>query len=206
MILLPAVLLGYLLGSIPTANGLARLRGVDLRKAGSGNPGANNARRLGGVWLGAAVLLVELGKGAFAVLLGSTLPHTWGVAAVGLGAIAGNVVNPWYRFRGGQGLGIGGGVLGAALPAGFIGGVVTTAVVALATRSAPKGAIAGLPMMVVAVVWLEPVWWGVDPPLHLAIALGTCALILPRQLANLRSELRAGGRRKSPAGSSPDLD
>lgn len=204
MILLPAVLLGYLLGSIPTANGLARLRGVDLRRAGSGNPGANNARRVGGAGLGVAVLVVELGKGAAAVLLGSALPHAWGVMAVGLGAIAGNVYNPWYRFRGGQGLGISGGVLAAALPAGFFSGVVTAAAVALATRSAPRGAIAGLLMMVVAAAYLEPVWWGVDPPQHFGIALGTCALVLPRQLVNLRGQLRAGGRRQSRGGSSPD--
>jgi glycerol-3-phosphate acyltransferase PlsY len=204
MILLPAVLLGYLLGSIPTANGLARLRGVDLRRAGSGNPGANNARRVGGAGLGVAVLVVELGKGASAVLLGSAFPHAWGVAAVGLGAIAGNVYNPWYRFRGGQGLGISGGVLAAAVPAGFFSGVAAAAAVALATRSAPRGAIAGLLMMVVAVAWLEPVWWGVDPPQRLGIAFGTCALVLPRQLVNLRGQLRAGGRRQSRRGSSPD--
>lgn len=206
MILLPVMLLGYLLGSIPTANGLARLRGVDLRSDGSGNPGANNARRLGGVWLGVAVLVFELGKGALAVLLGSNLPHSWGVVAVSLGAIAGNVFNPWYRFRGGQGLGITGGVLAAALPAGFIGGVGTTAVIALATRSAPRAAITGLVVMVVTVAWLEPVWWGVDRPNHLRIALGACALILPRQLVNLRGELTASGRRPSRGGSSPDPD
>lgn len=204
MILLPATLLGYLLGSIPTANGVARLTGVDLRRDGSGNPGANNARRLGGVWLGVAVLMVELAKGALAVLLGSSLPHRWGVVAVCLGAIAGNIFNPWYRFRGGQGLGITGGVLAAALPAGFIGGVGATAVVALTTRSAPKGAIAGLVVMVITVARLEPVWWGVDRPQHLGIALGACALILPRQLVNLRGTLRASDPRPSREGSSPD--
>ena len=206
MILLPATLLGYVLGSIPTANGLAHLKGVDLRSDGSGNPGANNARRLGGVWLGVAVLVVELGKGALAVLLGSNLAHAWGVVAVCLGAIAGNIFNPWYRFRGGQGLGITGGVLAGSLPAGFLVGVGTTAIVALATRSAPKGAIAGLAVMVVAVAGLEPVWWGVDRPQHLAIALGASALIVPRQLSNLRRQLTASDPRSSPARSSPDPD
>jgi glycerol-3-phosphate acyltransferase PlsY len=206
MILVLALLLGYLLGSVPTANGLARLRGIDLRQAGSGNPGANNARRLGGAGLGLMVLAVELGKGAIAVSLGSNLSQAWGVVVACLGAIAGNIFNPWYRLRGGQGLGITGGVLAAALPSGFIGGVVTAALIALSTRSAPRGAIAGLVVMVLTVAWLEPVWWGIDRPQHLTLALGASALVLPRQLVNLKRGIRAPDRRPSRGGSSPDPD
>lgn len=140
------------------------------------------------------------------MLLGSNLAHSWGVVAVGLAAIAGNVLNPWYRLRGGQGLGITGGVLAAALPAGFIGGVATTALVAATTRSSPKGSVAGLVVMVFAVGLFEPVWWGLDRPQHLGLALGAVALILPRQLVNLRRQLRAADRPPSPGGSSPDPD
>ncbi len=58
-----AALVGYLIGSMPTANVLAGLWGIDLRTSGSHNPGANNARRLGGPILALLVFVVEIGKG-----------------------------------------------------------------------------------------------------------------------------------------------
>lgn len=53
---------GYLIGSLPTADWLGRAAGVDLRRDGSGNPGANNARTLGGLGLGVRVLAMEVTK------------------------------------------------------------------------------------------------------------------------------------------------
>jgi len=57
MTTLLAAIAGYALGSLPTAGALARMRGIDLRAEGSGNPGANNALRTGGLILAAGVLL-----------------------------------------------------------------------------------------------------------------------------------------------------
>jgi glycerol-3-phosphate acyltransferase PlsY len=64
-------LVGYLIGSVPTALWLGKLWGVDLRRGGTGNPGANNARRLGGNTLALLVLIVEITKGLLAVVVGS---------------------------------------------------------------------------------------------------------------------------------------
>ena len=111
-----AAIVGYLVGSLPTANFLGRLWGVDLRSVGTRNPGANNARRLGGSGLAVAILAIELTKGVGAVIVGTALAGDVGAVAAGIGAVAGNVYNIWYRFNGGKGLAISLGVVGAAWP------------------------------------------------------------------------------------------
>src|SRR5690606_25837333 len=114
-VILP-VIIGYLLGCIPTAVWIARASGIDLRHQGSGNPGANNALRLGGRRLAALVLFTEMAKGAAAALRGGQLAGEEGMIAAGLGAAFGNLYNVFLRFKGGKGLGITAGVLLAAWP------------------------------------------------------------------------------------------
>lgn len=109
---------GYLIGSIPTAGFIARLRGIDLRRQGSGNPGTNNALRTGGVILAISVLVVEAAKGYAAVLVANSMVDDWGAVVGGVAAVAGNVFNVWYGFSGGKGLGISLGVLLAPLAMG----------------------------------------------------------------------------------------
>ena len=65
-----AAVIGFLIGTIPTATMIARRLGVDLLGGGSKNPGANNALRLGGRRLGAIVLGIEIAKGAAAFIIG----------------------------------------------------------------------------------------------------------------------------------------
>jgi glycerol-3-phosphate acyltransferase PlsY len=105
---LPAFLLGYLIGSVPSAFLLVHWNAkVDIRTAGSGNVGALNSLEVtGSKWVGAAVLLLDLAKGVFAVLLASTVlgGEFWIRAAAGLGAVAGHNFPVWLRFRGGRGL------------------------------------------------------------------------------------------------------
>ena len=61
-------LMAYLLGSLLGSLILGRLRGVDIRRLGSGNAGATNALRTQGKLFGLAVLLIDAGKGVLAVL------------------------------------------------------------------------------------------------------------------------------------------
>lgn len=141
MMTLLATLAGYLLGSLPTANWLAHRRGLDLRRDGSGNPGTNNALRVGGPKLAAAVLAIELVKGYAALRLGLELAGQAGAVSGGLAAVIGNVVNVWYRGSGGKGLAISGGVLAAASPLLLVVSVGVIGLVALATRSSGKAAL-----------------------------------------------------------------
>ena len=97
--------LSYLLGSIPTAYLLGRLvRDADIRRLGTENVGALNAYRELGRWIGAVVLVVDTGKGAFAIVIGRLLGApdvTLYVAS--LLATLGHNFSPFAGFRGGKG-------------------------------------------------------------------------------------------------------
>jgi glycerol-3-phosphate acyltransferase PlsY len=109
-----------LLGSFPTGVVVARGKGVDLRKVGSGNIGATNVgRALGRRWA-ALVLLADAGKGALPVVLASQLFNlSWLPAAAGVVAVLGQVFSLFLRGRGGKGVAtsFGAGLALAPLPA-----------------------------------------------------------------------------------------
>lgn len=158
MTLLAAVI-AYLVGSLPSAAFLARLRGIDLRRQGSGNPGTNNALRTGGPALAALVLAVEASKGYAAVWSASSIADEWGAAVGGVAAVAGNVFNVWYGFSGGKGLGISLGVLLAAWPWALPFLIAVIAIAALVTRSAGLAAVTAMAGLIVAAfVWPIQGW------------------------------------------------
>lgn len=103
---LAALVLGYLLGSIPFGIILTRLSGgPDLRTIGSGNIGATNVLRTGNKKLAALTLLGDMLKGTAAVLLAGWLLGGKGAAlAAGLGAFIGHLFPVWLRFKGGKGV------------------------------------------------------------------------------------------------------
>ncbi|MEK7342530.1 MAG: glycerol-3-phosphate 1-O-acyltransferase PlsY [Pseudomonadota bacterium] len=125
--LLPAfvLLLGYALGSIPFGIILTRLAGAgDLRQIGSGNIGATNVLRTGRKGLAAATLLLDLLKGAVAVLVGAALIDGGGPMA-GVMAFIGHCYPVWLRFAGGKGVATMMGVVSALYwPAGIVFAVV----------------------------------------------------------------------------------
>src|SRR5215207_10394402 len=103
--LLAALVLGYLLGSIPFGLILTRLAGLgDVRGIGAGNIGATTALRTGRKGLAAATLVSDALKGTAAVLL---MGHLWGPNAAvlaALGAFLGHVFPVWLGFKGGKGV------------------------------------------------------------------------------------------------------
>ncbi len=109
--LLAAGVLGYLVGSFPTAHLVAKYvkrrngdAGVDLREAGSGNPGALNAGKLLGRKWGLLVLAGDMIKGIAACLLGRATGGDDGAYLAGTTAVAGHCYPAWSRFRGGKGV------------------------------------------------------------------------------------------------------
>lgn len=124
-----AVAIGYLLGGIPFAEIIARLRGTSIFDVGSGNMGAMNTARHFGVAAGIAVLVGDVAKGAIATLAGLWMASATGAApmagialplAAGVGAVAGHAWSPYLRFRGGKALAT---MFGASLPLYPLGGV-----------------------------------------------------------------------------------
>ena len=139
-------LAAYLLGSVPFGLVLARMAGLgDIREVGSGNIGATNALRAGGKPLAAAVLLLDGGKGAAAVVAGFGVGgHDFAVVAA-LCAVVGHVFPVWLRFRGGKGLATYLGVtLGLSLPAGLAAVAVWLAVAAAVRISSVAGIASAL--------------------------------------------------------------
>ena len=99
-----ALLVGYLLGSIPFGLLLTRWTGKgDIREIGSGNIGATNVLRTGSRGLAAATLLLDAVKGAAAVLIVQRFwPDAVNFAAAG--ALVGHLYPVWLKFKGGKGV------------------------------------------------------------------------------------------------------
>ena len=186
--------IGYLFGSIPFGVLLTRLAGLgDIRAIGSGNIGATNVLRTGRRGLAAAVLLLDAGKGAAAVLLAWHLDGALWAPLAALSAVIGHCFPVWLRFRGGKGVATGLGVLlaldwrvGVTACAAWLAG-------AAVTRFSSAGALAAFAMAPVAAWWFLPAYWWVMPA---AIA----ALIWWRHRANIDrllagTEPRIGGAR-----------
>lgn len=189
-----AAVTGYLVGSVPSAAWLGRLWGVDLRRGGTGNPGANNARRLGGLPLALLVLLVEMGKGMGAVAAGFAIGGEIGGVVAGLGAAIGNVYNVWYRFEGGKGLGITGGVLIGLWPAALPVVVIVITLASALSRSTGIGSLITIGFLpIAAITWeltgLDNPWGVGDYTLLLPLALGLLPIIAPKHWRDARTRL-----------------
>ena len=99
--------LGFALGSLPFAFWLGKIGARDdIRRHGDGNPGAANAWRAGGWWVGLLSLILDVTKGALPVALARTLGDLWGWALlpVAIAPVLGHAFSPWLRFRGGKGV------------------------------------------------------------------------------------------------------
>ena len=142
-----ALVLSYLSGSIPSAAIAGRLRGVDLRKQGSGNLGATNVFRVLGWKVGLLVFLADALKGALPVLflppriLDARDPIVWAIAC-GVAAIAGHVRPVFLKLRrGGKGVATAAGVFFALAPVPMTVTFAVFVVVVLATGYVSLGSM-----------------------------------------------------------------
>ncbi len=112
-----SVLFGYLAGSVPFAFLLARRAGIDVRVAGSGNVGAANVLRTTGTGRAVTVMLLDVAKGAAAVIIVSIAAGGASIAALtGTAAIVGHIYPVWLRFHGGKGVAVAAGVFSVLAP------------------------------------------------------------------------------------------
>ena len=107
-----ALILGYLLGSIPFGLILTKLAGTqDLRSIGSGNIGATNVLRTGRKGLAAATLICDALKGTVAVVIAGYFGGPNAAMLAALGAFLGHLFPVWLKFKGGKGVAVYIGVL-----------------------------------------------------------------------------------------------
>ncbi len=184
-----ALLVGYLLGSIPFGLLLTRAAGLgDLRRIGSGNIGATNVLRTGHRGLAAATLALDLLKGTFAVLIvdeiarrliGFNAFHYAYIA--GLGAFLGHIYPVWLRFQGGKGVATYIGVLlGVHGPAALVFCVVW-ALVAAGTR---YSSLAALTATAAVVLYYLVTGWAGWTGFNFVLIMS--ALIFLKHNANIR--------------------
>ena len=109
----------FLLGSIPFGLVIAKtIKGIDPRKAGSGNIGSTNVARLCGWPCGLLTLFCDIMKGTLPVLLAVyLLPEQFQQSLVALAAVLGHIKSPFLGFKGGKGVAT---TIGALIPLAFL--------------------------------------------------------------------------------------
>ena len=146
--------IGYLLGSMPNGYLAGRwLKGIDLRQCGSGSTGATNVLRNVGKGPALVVFLLDVGKGALAVLLAKSFGlNDWVQVLAGLAALAGHIWPVWLGWKGGKAVATGLGMfLGLAWPVGLACFGLFMAVISLSRIVSLSSVVAaiGLPVLMV---------------------------------------------------------
>ena len=159
---------------------LARARGIDLKKIGSGNIGATNAARALGKKAGVVVLLLDTAKAwlptaaALWLRLGPEV-----AAATGFAAFCGHIYSPWLKGRGGKGVACGlGAFLALAPECAGIAAAVCVVVVAV-TRLGSLGSLVG------AASLIPSLWLLHEPRAYVALGAVMFVLILWRHRENI---------------------
>ena len=180
------LLLGYLLGSIPSGFLAGQwCKGIDLRTIGSGSTGATNVLRNVGKGPALAVFFVDVAKGAAAVLLARSLNPTsalidWIQVLAGLAALAGHIWPVWLGFKGGKAVATGFGMfLGLAWPVGLacFGMFMAVFSISRIVSLASVVAAVSLPLLMAA---------GSDSNANLVVALVAMLLVLWRHRSNIQ--------------------
>lgn len=177
------LLAAYLTGATPTSYIAGRLRGIDLRRQGSGNLGATNAFRVLGWKAATPIFIIDIAKGWFPTAffpLWDRRPEPEWALAYGTAAIVGHVFSIYVRFRGGKGVATGAGAFLALAPIAvllclfvwgslvFVTGYVSVASIAAAVT---------LPAVVYASLGPGPVLW---------VAIALAAFVVFAHRSNIR--------------------
>lgn len=198
---LAGLAIAYLLGATPTGYLAGKaLKGIDLREHGSGSTGATNALRTLGVWPFFGVLLVDVLKGAGAIIFArwffpwlNTLPSVtppaaldmqasapWAVCLAGLAALLGHSRSIWLNFAGGKSVAAGLGLLLAmAWPVG-LGALAVFGVALAISRIVSLGSILAAVTAIVLICGLE------HPLPYRLLVIAGGAYVIVRHRANLR--------------------
>jgi glycerol-3-phosphate acyltransferase PlsY len=195
----------YLLGSIPTGFLVAKAKGIDIQKSGSGNIGATNAMRVLGKPAGIFVMLADAAKGYAAVYLGvfilnlfffriyhgfssgSSSDYPTGRFAIiaGIFVVLGHNYTCWLKFKGGKGIATTAGVYLALAPVALGIALSVFILSVLMTRYVSIGSI------VAAIVLPVAVWFNRENSFLEIVTIALCALAIYKHKSNIK-RLMAG--------------
>lgn len=184
-----ALVAAYVVGSIDFAVIVARMHGVDIRKVGSGNPGASNVLRSIGRFPAAMVLVGDTLKGVIGAAMGLIAAGSvdfqveWAFLA-GFAAVVGHCYPVFHRFKGGKGVATGLGVLFFTVPLVGLIVVVTWLILIKLTKTASISSL-----VVVGASIPLAIWQGVTG-MSLVWLLATVVLVVWRHRANIQRVFR----------------
>ena len=186
---LVAIVVGYVIGSVPFAFLLSRRRGIDLRTVGSGNVGATNVLRTSGVPAAVLAMLLDALKGSLAVVVAQRFAVSAAApVAAGVASIVGHVYPVWLGFRGGKGVATAAGVFAVLAPISLAVSSVVFIAAVWASRYVSVGSLVGA-------LTLTAATFVIDTPIVAAGALVAAAVIVHRHRGNL-ARLMAGTERR----------
>jgi glycerol-3-phosphate acyltransferase PlsY len=181
-----AFTLGYLLGTVPSADAVTRLvtgRRVDLREAGSRNPGGLNVFRLFGRTPGRAVIVADIAKGFAACACGNAVAGSSGAHVAGTAAVFGHCYPVWKGFHGGKGVATSFGqclyTFPAFAPVDLALGIGVARIPRLPRPGVVAAAVPSAAWLLASIVWWRrrlPNSWG--PPATVALPLANAATVL----------------------------
>ena len=215
LIAIPVLVAGYLLGSIPSGYLAGRwLKGIDIRQEGSGSTGATNVLRVVGKGPALAVFVVDVLKGALAVLLAKAVleplgqplnPAGWQIdgwiVLTGLAGLAGHIWPIWLGWKGGKAVATGlGMLLGVSWPVGLACFGIFLAVLTFSRIVSLSSVVAALSLPLLMVGSFGS---GGIRPAYLLLAVLTTVLVVWRHRSNIErlwagTEPRLGSKKPGP--------
>ncbi len=186
MIYLLAAVVGYAIGAINPAAIIARIKGVDYRAVGSGNPGATNIGRALGRKTGILVGVLDVLKGFVPAFAFRYYTGELGVAEIaGFAAILGHVTSPFLRGRGGKGVATSAGAILAIEPVWLLPVLIVFGVIfKISGRMGIASVSAGLTLIPASLIWHQE-----NSEIIFAVAMA--ALVVFRHQSNIRAALAA---------------
>src|SRR6059058_1977168 len=168
MLTLAGILLGsYLLGSVPFGCVAGKIRGIDIRKTGSGNIGATNVVRVLGKRYGYPVFVLDFLKGFGAVKISMSIvtdarpewgsPEIFGILAA-VASVIGHSFPLWLKFCGGKGVATSAGALFGLMPLATLIGVGIWILTFFLTRYVSVASVTtavALPLVIAIMTWLN---------------------------------------------------
>jgi acyl-phosphate glycerol 3-phosphate acyltransferase len=198
--LLLTLLVSYLVGAVPFGYLVARARGIDILKQGSGNIGATNVGRVLGRRFGLLVFACDFAKGALPVLAARLVPapdlppDSLPVAA-GVAAFLGHLLPVYLRFRGGKGVATAAGVVAVLVPPVAAASLLCWIVVLVCTRFVSLASLAAAAVLCGLRLSVTPHPWGADHVVVTLFCLVGAGLIFARHRANIGRLVRGNENR-----------
>ena len=171
-------LAAYMIGNINPAIILGKIKGIDIRKEGSGNAGMTNTIRVMGLGAGITVFVVDVLKGFVAVTLGYSLGSTYGAMAAFAGVVLGHCFPAVFGFKGGKGVAS---AFGAALALNWISALAALLIAGVLFGITRRMSIASL---AAALAYPALVWY--FKPEYFYFAICAAAFLMIMHLANIK--------------------